>query len=52
MSWPSTQSNVDSVQLFGSKAQDINDGTGLSALAPDHVAYLTPVMRTARYDVT
>ena len=31
--------------------EDINDGTGLSALAPDHVAYITPVLQTARYDV-
>ena len=29
---------------------DINDGTGLSATAPDHVDFLSPVMQTARYD--
>ena len=29
---------------------DINDGTGLSATAPDHVAFLSPVLQTVRYD--
>jgi len=29
---------------------DINDGTGLSASAEDHVAFLAPVMRQAGYD--
>ena len=29
---------------------DINDGTGLSASAEDHVEYLAPVLRMAGYD--
>jgi len=29
---------------------DINDGTGLSASAEDHVEYLAPVLRSAKYD--
>eukprot|EP00435_Cladocopium_sp_Y103_P046389 s784_g13.t1 len=29
---------------------DINDGTGLSASAEDHVEYLVPVLRSAKYD--
>ena len=29
---------------------DVNDGTGLSASAADHVEYLAPVLRSAKYD--
>ena len=36
--------------LFFFDNGDINDGTGLSASAEDHVTYLAPVMRAMQYD--
>ena len=42
--------DVEKRDVFFFDNGDINDGTGLSATAPDHVEFLAPVMQSARYD--